>query len=727
MKLIIVANRLPISIKSTEPLTFERSPGGLVSGILSFLQRSNIENYVWLGWVGSSIKKKAIDKISSELMDKIKSVAVYIPDKLMERFYNGFCNKTLWPLFHGMYPLAVYDESLWESYVEVNKIFAQYTLKELEKEDALVWVHDYHLMLLPSMIRNMAPDAKIGFFLHIPFPPPEIFSYLPWRVEVLEGLLGADLIGFHTYEYTINFLRSLSKILGVEHTIGEFIFANRLLKVDTFPMGIDFQLFHDDRESAQEIMKIKKALGDKRIIFSVDRLDYTKGIYNRLLAFEEFLKRRDDWKGRVVMILNIVPSREGVEHYQRMKRQIEEKISEINGKFGSVEWVPILYHYRSLNTKELIAYYRASDVILVTPIKDGMNLVAKEFVASRNDLKGVIILSEFAGSSKELGEAILVNPNNIRELSLAIERALEMPEEEQARRLVVMQARLKRYDITKWGRDFIEALKNSVKRREELKTRELNYRLMKKIKDMFRNSNKRLLLLDYDGTLVPLSKSPDRATPTEEVRSILRNIALYHNTNVVLISGRRREDFERWFKDLPIYIVAEHGCFVRKPDGEWEIKYQTSSEFEEVKEKVKNIMETYADRLPQSMVEEKECAIVFHYRNSDQEMANLRVAELVEELRDLLSGTDLSILMGSKIVEVRPAGINKGSASLSFCSECDFILAVGDDITDEDMFRVLPQKAITIKVGLSYSFAKYSVDSHVKVLELLKYLIEDEE
>lgn len=344
MKLIIVANRLPISIKSTEPLTFERSPGGLVSGILSFLQRSNIENYVWLGWVGSSTKKKAIDKISSELMDKIKSVAVYIPDKLMERFYNGFCNKTLWPLFHGMYPLAVYDESLWESYVEVNKIFAQYTLKELEKEDALVWVHDYHLMLLPSMIRNMAPDAKIGFFLHIPFPPPEIFSYLPWRVEVLEGLLGADLIGFHTYEYTINFLRSLSKILGVEHTMGEFIFANRLLKVDTFPMGIDFQLFHDDRESAQEIMKIKKALGDKRIIFSVDRLDYTKGIYNRLLAFEEFLKRRDDWKGRVVMILNMVPSREGVEHYQRMKRQIEEKISEINGKFGSVEWVPILYH-----------------------------------------------------------------------------------------------------------------------------------------------------------------------------------------------------------------------------------------------------------------------------------------------------------------------------------------------------------------------------------------------
>jgi len=720
-KIIIVANRLPFSVKSD--LSFSKSPGGLVSGLETFLKKTGIKNYIWIGWAGSHFDKNKL-KIIKQKAKRYKSYPIFIPAKQLDKFYNGFCNKILWPLFHGFPSYVVYDESYWETYVAVNKLFCEEVAKYITK-DSLIWVHDYHLMLLPSMLRNIFPEAIIGFFLHIPFPPPELFMQLPWRKELLEGLLGCDLIGFHIYEYTTNFLRTLSRTLGIDHKMGGILYQNRFIKVETFPMGIDFDLFYNACERKKlknSLKKIKNQLKDKKIIFSVDRLDYTKGIYNRLLAFEELLFRRPDLHEKVVLIMVVVPSREGVEHYQRMKKQLEEKISEINGKFGKIHWVPVLYYYRSLNFEELVAHYLAADVILVTPLKDGMNLIAKEFIASRKDQKGVIILSEFAGSARELGEALIVNPNSVNELSYALEKALEIPEEEQRERITLMQERLKRYNIVKWGNDFLSTLEYLNKKRIKLITKLLNQPLINQIKKSFNQASHKIFFLDYDGTLVPIVSKPHLAAPDKDLKNLLQMLSEIPNTDVVIISGRKKEDLVKWFNGIKINFISEHGIFIKKYDKDWECLVNISPDF---KNAIKNIMEVYVDRLPQSFIEEKEFSIVFHYRNADPELASLRVTELIDELLILTGNMQVNLIIGNKVVEIRPAGIDKGVAANVFLKEkpYDFILAVGDDTTDEDLFRSLPENAITIKVGIGKSFAKYSAKSYIDIRNLLETLI----
>jgi trehalose 6-phosphate synthase/phosphatase len=727
-KLIIVSNRLPFSVKSD--LSLSKSPGGLVSGIETFLKKSGIKNYVWIGWPGANLNKKNFELVKTKAK-KLNCYPVFISHKLLEKFYNGFCNKILWPLFHSLPSYAVYDESYWKNYIVVNEIFCEETLKHVT-EDSVVWIHDYHLMLLPQMLKKEAPNTLIGFFLHIPFPPPEIFMQLPWKKEFLEGLLGCDLIGFHIYEYTANFLRTLSRTLGIDHKMGEIMYQERVIKVDTFPMGIDFDLFHNACEKVKIkklVNKIKKRFKNQKIVFSVDRLDYTKGIYNRLLAYEELLKRRPDLHEKVVLIMVVVPSREGVEHYQRMKKQLEEKVSEINGKFGKIDWIPVLYYYRFLNFEELVTHYLAVDVILVTPLKDGMNLIAKEFIASRKDQRGVLILSEFAGSAKELGEAFIVNPNSISELSYAIENALEISEKEQRERIRIMQERLKRYDIVKWGKDFFYTLTDVEERKIALKTKLLTTEVIKQIKKSFEKASSRILFLDYDGTLVSFASNPHLASPDKELKNLLKALSNIPNTDVVIISGRKKEDLVNWFDGIRLNFISEHGMFVKKYNKDWETLLHLPQEFvREFKEKIKNILETYVDRLPRSFIEEKEFSIVFHYRNADQELASLRVAELIDELLMVTSNLNLNLIIGNKVIEIRPAGINKGIAANIFLKEknYDFIFAVGDDTTDEDLFRDLPENAITIKVGIGKSFAKYSVESYLKVRKLLNALVTNE-
>lgn len=724
MKLVIVANRLPIVVKSIDPFLASKSPGGLVSGILTFLKKANISNWLWMGWLGTNIKKNDFNKIKEFIHREYNYIPVYISDKLMDRFYNGFCNKTLWPLFHSMPAIATYERINWESYVEVNRIFADTLLQSIDIDTkTYIWIHDYHLMLLPKIIRERVFNANIGFFLHIPFPPPEIFSLLPWKKELLHGLLGSDLIGFHIYEYTINFLRTLVRVLRIESNIRELFYQDRIIRVDTFPMGIDFKLFNSMTGIDDKIENIKKAVSNKKIIFSVDRLDYTKGIYNRLLAYEEFLKTNENFRGKVVLIMNVVPSRENVEHYARMKRQIEEKISQINGTFGNIEWVPVIYQYKSLDIQDLVAYYRASDVILITPFKDGMNLIAKEFVASRSDLKGVLILSEFAGSSKELGEAIIVNPNSIDELCEAIKVALTSSLEEQKSKLKVMQERLEKYDILKWENDFMEAFNIILSKRNFFKTKEIDEIILQKIISNFKISKKKLFLLDYDGTLVAIKNSPGLAILDQEVKEILFKLSNLKDSKVVIISGRRKDQLEEYFKDLNVVVVAEHGCWVRDQySGSWKA---TCTPNNEIKKKIKEIMEYYTYKLPFSFVEEKDFTVAFHYRLSEIELAGSRIAELLDELKFLVSNTEYGVLMGNKVLEVRPLAVNKGTISYSFTQQgYDFVLAIGDDTTDEDMFKALPSDSITIKVGLGPSYAKYYLPSQTEVIKLLKKFVE---
>ena len=433
-RLVIVSNRLPfnVEIKDGRPV-FHPSAGGLVTGLASFRESRRQSaalpaEHLWVGWPGSSIDAPLREDVVRQALADFKSFPVFLTEEQMEHFYLGFCNATIWPLFHYFPSFTVYQASFWAQYKQINQLFAD-ALESILRPDDVVWIHDYHLMLLPKLVKNRQPQLSVGFFLHIPFPSFEVFRMLPgeWRRDILEGLLGADLIGFHTYEYTHHFLQSVLRILGYEHQMSQVLAQDHLVRADTFPMGIDVEKFasaarSDDTE--REIHDLRNSLTGVKLILSVDRLDYSKGIANRLEGYEVFLEDNPEYHGKVALLMVVVPSRIGVVQYEMMKRQIEELVGKINGRFGRVGWTPVVYQYRHVPFTSLLALYSVSDVCLVTPLRDGMNLVAKEYVTTRGG--GVLILSEMAGAAKELPEAIIINPNDRAEIANALKQALEM-------------------------------------------------------------------------------------------------------------------------------------------------------------------------------------------------------------------------------------------------------------------------------------------------------------
>lgn len=726
MRIILVSNRLPFTIvNEKEDLKFHESAGGLATGLRTYLQSKKISNYLWVGWPGLSIPNKLKDKLKSKILHEFKSFPVFLDEKMMQKFYNGFCNKTLYPLFDYFTSHVVYNNDYWTSYVRTNEIFCKNIL-EIVKPGDIVWIHDYHLMLLPKLLRQKIPDLHIGFFLHIPFPSYEIFRLLPrkWGSEILEGLLGSDLIGFHTYDYTQYFLRCLLRILGHDHNMGQVITNDRLVKVDTFPMGIDFERFNNsDDEVKEELNKLEtlKKNGQK-IIFSIDRLDYVKGITKRLEAFELFLDLNPQWHCKVILILGVAPSRTEVEHYQHMKREIDELVGRINGKFGTIDWTPISYLYKFMNFPTLAAMYKISDVALVTPLRDGMNLIAKEFVASKTNNDGILILSEMAGASKELGEAIIVNPNDIGEISDAIKTALEMSAEEIAKRNQAMQDRLRTYDVFRWGDDFITEL---LLTKEEQKTYDLKLLgpYKKEILENYNKSSQRLLFLDHDGTLTPFTDNPRLSTgPDKNTLSILKSLIDDPKNEVIIISGRRKEDLQRIFAGFDLGMVAEHGVFIKEQGKEWYLVRPLNADW---KSRILPILQTYQARLPGSIVEEKEFSVTWHYRKADPELASVRAKELLDDLVSFTASADVQVLQGSKVIEIRNAGINKGTATSHFMTKknYDFILSIGDDWTDEDMFKILPPSAYSIRIGMVPSYARFNLRNHKEVIELLDTLV----
>src|ERR1051326_6278770 len=510
-RLIIVSNRLPFTIKQEGPeLKFEESAGGLATGMNSYVEtlrssKSQFSEYVWVGWPGATIGDELRETVRTRIAREFHSYPVFLSEQDVENFYQGFCNKTIWPLFHYFPGYARYDNEYWQQYRKVNQAFCD-ALAELVQPGDVLWIHDYHLMLLPGLVRERLPGIPIGFFLHIPFPTFEIYLLLPrkWRAEILEGLLGADLIGFHTYDYMQDFLRCVLRILGHEHNMGQFVLHDRIVKARTFSMGIDYKRFHSAATASPEVQHEKEellnSLRDSKIILSIDRLDYSKGIINRLEGFETLLDTSPEWRGVVTLIAVVVPSRIGVQDYELMKRQIEELVGKINGKFGSVSWTPILYQFRSLSFGPLVAMYSISHAALVTPLRDGMNLIAKEYIASRPDQTGVLVLSEMAGAAKELGEAVIVNPNNREEICESLKEALEMPREEQIRRNQIMQNRLRRYNVVRWASDFINELVSTQNSHTKLLSKIITPQVRDQIVQAYRASTHRLLLLDYDGT-----------------------------------------------------------------------------------------------------------------------------------------------------------------------------------------------------------------------------------
>jgi trehalose 6-phosphate synthase/phosphatase len=668
-RLLIVSNRLPVTVKAAvSGITVERSSGGLATGMKGPHERLN---GLWIGWPGAleGLSSNARAELDRRLAD-LRLVGVPLTPGEIAGYYEGYSNTVLWPLFHyavARLPQEVCDFDVYES---VNARFAEAVASRYQPGD-LVWVHDYQLMLVPRMLRERIPEARIGFFLHIPFPSSEIFRMLPQRERLLQGLLGADLVGFHTATY-------------VRH------FASSVL----------------------------------RLLVGIDRLDYTKGIQRRLLAFEALLRRHPELRTRVRLVQVAVPSRENVEAYRELREEVDATVGRIHGEFATPSWSPIHYLYRNLSQDEIVALYRAADVVLVTPLRDGMNLVAKEFVASRPDEDGVLVLSEFAGAAAELSEALLVNPYDVRQTSDVLFRALTMPPEERQTRMAILRQRVMTYDVHWWARAFVARLErvgDTAAASPGLSTSAT----VRAAVDRARAAPRLALLIDYDGTLVPFAPTPELAAPDADLLALLRRLAARAGTEVHIVSGRKRSTLERWLGSLPVGLHAEHSFWTRPLGGGWTAAEVPVSEW---REPVLAILRDFAERTPGSLIEEKTAGFAWHYRTADPEYGAAQAKELTLHLSTLLSNVPVEILPGDMVLEVRPHGIHKGRAVaqvLAHSAPDTLIMAMGDDRTDEDLFAALPDGSVAVHVGPSASRAPIRIRDVSAARALLALIAED--
>jgi trehalose 6-phosphate synthase/phosphatase len=734
-RLIIISNRLPFTLDKTgDDIAVRQSSGGLVSAIKSYLDHqvenlSKFSEQVWVGTLDASEEDWKKVRETGAISYDYGIEPIFTDKKLYDDYYNGFSNSTLWPLFHYFPSLVEFKKEYFEAYIKINRAFAA-KLVEIYQPGDVFWVHDYQLMVLPRMLRKRIPGSSIGFFLHIPFPSYEIFRMLPTNAkrQLLTGILGADLIGFHTYDYMHHFIQSVKMVLKVDSQFNTITHEGRILKVDLFPIGIDYQKFRkaivDDAVSIIS-SKLEERFFGMKIIFSVDRLDYTKGVNYRLEAFQQFLEVHPEWREQVIFIMNVIPSRDFIQTYVERRRQIEEKVSAINGRFSTLNWQPVIYRYNHLSFEELCGLYQVADIALITPLRDGMNLVAKEYIASCID-KGVLILSELTGAASELNEALLVNPTDTEEVVNALTVALNMPLTEQRSRLSYMQRRIADYDVHKWINDFFEQLMNIKKEQEKQKVKILDAQTKEKMLSEFYQAKKRCILLDYDGTLTPFQKLPSLATPGNELLQLLEELTRDDANEVTVISGRDNNILEKWLGHLPLTLVAEHGAFIRYKNQEWQEQVTQTNEW---KEEIRPLMQLFVARCAGSFIEEKKNTIAWHYRNTDPDFGFVRSRELRNSLLQLTANTPLQVVDGNRVIEVRLIGVDKGTMALKILDHFspDFAICLGDDATDEDMFRMLREKSYTIKIGNSTTAAQYTLWSQSDVLPFLRRFLQPAE
>lgn len=719
-KTIIVSNRLPVKITEKDgEKTYKSSEGGLATGLGSIYKEG--ENQ-WIGWPGLATHDVSDEGQIVEELAKDHMVPVFLTEKEIEDFYEGFSNETLWPNFHYFNQYAVYEDDLWEAYRHVNRKFANKVIEIAEPGDT-IWVHDYQLLLLPKLVRDRVPDSTIGFFLHIPFPSYESFRLLPWRRDLLNGMLGSDLVAFHTYDDMRHFLSSVNRLAGLPNENGRIIVESRIVMAESMPMGIDYNKYADSAaspETEERLGRYIASIGDVPLMLSIDRLDYSKGIPQRLRAFELFLDTYPEFREKVSLLMIVVPSRDTVPKYKALKDEIELLVGRINGKFGRINWSPVHYFYRSFPLPALSAFYRLAQVALVTPMRDGMNLVCKEFIASKLDKKGVLVLSEMAGASKELSDAIIINPNNLNQLAEAMHRALVMPPDEQEARIENMQKSLQRYSIHAWVKLFMSQLQKVKTAQASMQTKKLEEDEMERILNDYKEAETRTIFLDYDGTLVGFFNDPNDSKPDQELLDILQGLCRAYENVVTVISGRDRHTLENWIGHLSINIVAEHGAWIKK-GGKFEPFGNVSSDW---KADLMPVLDDYVNRTPGSFVEVKDYSLVWHYRKAETGLGEVRTRELSSHLKYLTANQEVEVLEGDMVVEIRTSNANKGIGLNKILRNYspDFVMAIGDDKTDEDMFRVLNEDTYTIKVGSGASAAKYSVEDYKSVRKLLKAL-----
>jgi len=723
-RLILVSNRLPVTARIEHgELSLAAGAGGVVSGLAGFHEAGD---GLWIGWPGETWRLSTSQHATlARKLGELRAVPVELSRGEVERYYEAFSNGILWPLLHYELERLPTRPSGWETYRRVNQRFAD-TIVEHHRPGDQIWIHDYQLLLVPGMVRRRLPGAAIGFFLHVPFPSSEVFRVLPWRRELLEGMLGATLVGFHTASYAGHFMSSATKILGCELRDGRVLFDGRRIRAAEFPMGIDaaaFAALAGDPAVATEVPKLRRSAGDARLIVSVDRLDYTKGIPRRLLAFERALERYPSLRGRVRLIQVAAPSRETVGAYRDSRRTVDELVGRINGRFTTIGHAPIHYISRTVTRERLVALYQAAAVALVTPLRDGMNLVAKEFVASRSAEDGVLVLSEFAGAAAELSGALLVNPYDLDDVAAAIRHAVEMPLPEQRERMRSLRARVFGHDVHRWAAEFIAALQSEQRRVARAGQARAGIadavRPLEVLAALPAGNGPLALVLDYDGTLVPLRALPEEARPDDEILRLLNILAGLPGITVHVVSGRRRSDVEGWLGHLPLGLHAEHGLWSRAPgESSWRQRLEDRPAWLQA---VRPALEAKVKAVPGSHVEEKEASVAWHYRNADDKAGERGARELQAELKATLDPRDAAVVLGARIVEVRQAGLHKGLVvdEVRAANPGAKLIVVGDDTTDEDMFAAARRGGLTVKVGPGPTRARFRLGGPDQVRVLL--------
>jgi len=719
-QVIIVSNRLPISVKKVDGrLEFSESIGGLATGLSSYVKnRRNI----WIGWPGiasDGLSKEEQLTIITELA-KSNCYPVFLTTKQLDEFYNGYSNSMLWPLFHNMPMSRRPRDEWWRAYRKVNRLFAEAVLAHSGIKST-VWVHDYQLLLLPEMLRADRPKDNIGFFLHIPFPTPKTLQKLKENKKLLGGILGADLVGLHTGNYAFSFMECCQQLLGNTVVGDQIILDDRVVRVADFPMGIDADKYAKAIKSSEvktALRKYKHKYRGKKVIVAVDRLDPTKGLVERLQAYREFLDANQQFHGKVVLAMVAAPSRTDVPAYRNLKKKMDSLVAQINSAYGWPKWQPIDYMNEGLPFEEITALYQVADIAFIAPLRDGMNLVAKEYVATKRK-RGVLILSETAGAAQELTEALLVDPKRPNTLVAALNQAVTMPRRELRRRLRAMQKQVEGRTVHTWANTFMGALEKPIHVASP-RTLSLSTARERQLVAAYRSTNKRLILLDYDGVLSPLTSNYKKAAPSPTVLKTLTRLAADKQNEVVIVSGRDQANLDEWFDNTPVNLVAEHGAFIKDTDGNWHRTRHNSTAWKRL---IRPIMEKYAMRTPGAVIEEKANSLVWHYRQSPPYEAQKYTVVLRRVLQSVVRDYGLAVYSGNKILEVKDPLVSKAETVQRWLKRShDFVLAIGDDYTDEDMFAALPGRAYSIKVGRGRTHAQYRLKTSADVQKLLQKL-----
>lgn len=710
-----------MSVKKEDgELVFSASLGGLATGLSSYVSDGKS---IWVGWPGiASEELTEADKqyITIELARR-QCAPVFLTRKQIEEFYNGYSNSLLWPICHNL-PLESGDEQRWwKAYRTANQLFADAVLS-LARPNSTIWVHDYQLLLLPSLLRTERTSGHIGFFLHIPFPEPAVWSQIKQSKQLLHGVLGADLVGFHTTGYSRNFISTcVDAGVGVSGP-EQVILEDRTVKVTNFPIGVDYQKYAQAgklKVVKQAIKRYKKRYGKRKIIVAVDRLEPSKGLVERLKAYKAFLASHPEQHNNVVMVMVAAPSRMEIAAYQKLRSNLLKQAKSINSAYGTKNWQPLDLIIEPRPFEEVTALYRIADVAFITPLRDGMNLVAKEYVASKQK-NGVLILSQTAGAAEELQDAILIDPNDQAMMVNALEQGLEMSKQELRTRLRNMQSITSGNTIHTWASGFVKTLQKPVPGTPVI-TRSLKPATTKTLREEFQKARRRVLLLDYDGSLVPLRGDYKNAAPPKKLLDTLQTLQSDPRTEVVVVSGRSSHDLETWLGHLPISLVAEHGATIRKAGSStWQNMATREAQWRGV---ITPLLRHYTELAPQSRLEVKPHSLVWHYRNTPPYYAQKYSVIIKRALGPIMKTYGIKLFQGNKILEIKDPRISKGAAVKRWAKRTrDFALIIGDDFTDEDMFEAAPATAYTVKVGRGRTAARHRVDSPSDVAKLLTSL-----